>query len=246
MPSEQQVAVVTGSADNIGAAVARKFASAGFAVVITARRDVERGERTAAEINKSGGKATFIQADVAMPEQAEALMEGALQKFGRLDVLINNAGKFEPSSFVKSTPDHWQRMYADNVSTAVNCCIAAAKRMPSPGGRIVNMASINALPGGGRPGGAAYSASKAAVLSLTKTLAIELAPNITVNAVAPGFTKTTAFDGLPDDLIRSFLDTTLLKRWLTCEEVADAFFYLANAPGVTGEVLVIDAGWNAQ
>jgi NAD(P)-dependent dehydrogenase (short-subunit alcohol dehydrogenase family) len=114
------------------------------------------------------------------------------------------------------------------------------------GGRIVNIASIRGLERGGRPGGIAYSAAKAAIISFTKTLAQELAPDILVNAVAPGFTKTTAFDHLPPKIIDQFLDSTLLKRWIMPEEIADAVYYLADSSNITGEILVVDAGWNAK
>jgi 3-oxoacyl-[acyl-carrier protein] reductase len=238
--------IVTGSSDNIGAAIARKFAAAGANVVVNARQNVEGGERIAEEIRKSGKKAIFVQADVSQEQDAVKLFQKAKETFGAIDILINNAGGFEEKRFVDSTKDHWLRMFETNLFSAVNCCLQATSFMRKPGGKILNMASIRGLERGGRPGGIAYSASKAAVINFTKTLAQELAPDISVNAVAPGYTRTTAFDGLPDEVLDSFLGETLLKRWLTVDEVADAFFYLATANGITGEVLVIDAGWNAK
>ena len=110
-------------------------------------------------------------------------------------------------------------------------------------GKIINTASIRGLPEGGRTGIMAYSAAKAALINFTKTLAKELAPTITVNAVAPGFTDSSAFNGVAKETIKGYLDSTLLKRWITPDEIADAFLYLAGADAITGEVLVIDAGW---
>jgi 3-oxoacyl-[acyl-carrier protein] reductase len=245
VPLTSKTVVITGSADNIGKAIARKFAGAGANIVVNARNNVEGGEKVAAELRNQGTKAIFVQADVSRPQQAATLFKKAHAEFGAIDILINNAGSFEERSFIGSDRDHWMRMLDSNLFSAVNCSLEAAKVM-EPGSSIINMASIRGIDRGGRPGGIAYSAAKAAVINFTKTLAQELAPNINVNAVAPGFTKTTAFDGLPEEVLQTFLDTTLLKRWLTVEEVADAFYFLATAPGITGEVLVIDAGWNAQ
>jgi 3-oxoacyl-[acyl-carrier protein] reductase len=237
--------VVTGSADNIGKGIAQRFAEEGANVVVNARSNVAVGESVAKQINDAGGKAIFVQSDASKPQEAQRLIDKAVEKFGGVDILINNAGGYEHAPFVESTLEHWQRMFDSNLYTAVNCCLSVAKIM-KPGSRIVNMASIRGIDRGGCPGGAAYSAAKSAIISFTKTLAQELAPNITVNAVAPGFTQSTAFDGAPQELLDSFIGSTLLKKWLTPRDVADAFFFLANADGITGEVLVIDAGWNAH
>ncbi|HEY9785908.1 MAG TPA: SDR family oxidoreductase [Candidatus Obscuribacterales bacterium] len=243
---KDKTVIVTGSADNIGKAIAFKFAQYGANVVVNARKNVEGGQRVAAQICDAGGKAIFVQADVANPRECARLLNAAQENFGSVDVLINNAGGFEERKFLDSDKEHWLRLFESNLMSAVLCSLEAAKHMKERGGKIINMSSIRGLERGGRPGGIAYSAAKAAIINFTKTLAQELAPDILVNAVAPGFTKTSAFDNVPPEVLQTFLDSTLLKRWLTVDEVADAFFYLATADGITGEVLIIDAGWNAQ
>lgn len=237
--------VVTGSSDNIGRAVALKFAGTGANVVVNARTNVSGGEKVAKEIRESGGKSIFVRADVSQPDEASVLIDKAVAEFGNVDVLVNNAGGFEPSDFLDSTVDHWRRMLDSNLLSAVFASLAFARQAGERGGKIINMTSIRGLDRGGRPGGIAYSSAKAAVASFTRSLAHELAPRIQVNAVAPGFTRTTAFDGVPSPVIDGFLNSTLLKRWLSPDEIADAFLYLAGADGITGEVLVIDAGWYA-
>ena len=206
--------IVTGSADNIGKAIAKKFAAAGANIVVNARNNVEGGEKVAAELREDGVKSIFVQADVSRPQQAATLIKRAQAEFGTVDVLINNAGSFEERSFATSDREHWMRMFDSNLFSAVNCSLEAAKVM-LPGSTILNMASIRGIDRGGRPGGIAYSAAKAAVINFTKTLAQELAPNINVNAVAPGFTRTTAFDGeiSPRKLCNRFLTT------LSCSSV---------------------------
>jgi len=120
------------------------------------------------------------------------------------------------------------------------------KIMGEKGGAIVNTASIRGLDATGRPGIMAYSAAKAAMINFTKTLAKELAPRITVNAVAPGFVTTPNYDKTPEETKKEFIDGTLIKRWLQPEEIAEGILYLAGSPGVTGEVLVIDGGFSLK
>lgn len=238
--------VVTGSSDNIGRAIALQFAALSANLVINARNNVKGGESVAREITERGGKAIFVQADVSTSEGSRAVFAEANRHFGYVDVLINNAGSFQEGKFLETNREHWQNMFETNLFSAVLCSLEAGKLMRDRGGKIINMSSIRGLERGGRPGGIAYSAAKAAVINFTKTLAQELAPYVQVNAVAPGFTKTTAFDRLEQEVIDGFLDTTLLKRWLTPDEVAEAFVFLAKSDGITGEVLVVDAGWNAK
>lgn len=245
MNLDSKSVIVTGSSNNIGRAIAIKFARNGANVVVHAKSNVAGGRSVCDEISQLGANAIFVQADLADEQAVRELFERSIERFGKVDVLINNAGRFEEGRFADTTRAHWNRMFEDNFYSAVNCCTEAGRVM-NDGGKIINIASIRGLERGGRPGGIAYSAAKAALISFTKTLAQELAPAIHVNAVAPGFTKTSAFDKTPPSRIEAFLETTILKRWLEPEEVADGCFYLATADGITGEVLVIDAGWNAR
>lgn len=247
MKFDSKVVLVTGSAANIGRAIALKFASQGANVVVNARNNIRGGEQVAEEIRTNGGNATFVQADVSDPKQVNHLFQQTVEKFGTIDVLINNAGLVVPMPVLESTKPHWLQAFDDNLFGSVLCSIEAAKIMQrKSSGRIVNNASMRGLGHAGRTGIMAYSAAKAALINFTKTLAKELAPNILVNAVAPGFTLTTAFDNVPEETKEEYIAGSLIKRWLTVEEIADAFLYLAGADGVTGEVLVIDGGWTLK
>ena len=142
-----------------------------------------------------------------------------------------------------STLKDWQDQYANNLFSMVLCSQAAAKIMLKTGsGVILNVTSIRGLEHGGRPTAMAYSTTKAATISFTKNLAKELAPNIRVNAVAPGFTLTPNYDQ-DSPLVKSFIEGTLIKRWIQPEEIAEALLYLATAEAVTGENLVVDGGY---
>lgn len=243
MNLKSKVVVVTGSTRNIGKAIALKFARHGAKVVVNSRSDVQGGRLVTEEIESLGGTSIFIQADVSNPQHVDQLFAKALSSFGTVDVLINNAGGVVPKSFLELTKDDWVEAFNDNVITTALCSVRAAKIMFERGsGTIINTASIRGLPHGGREGAIPYSACKAAVINFTKTLAKALAPKITVNAVAPGYTLTSSYDGVSQEMKDAFIASTLIKRWLSVDEVADAFLYLAQADGITGEVLVIDGG----
>jgi 3-oxoacyl-[acyl-carrier protein] reductase len=244
---KSKVVLVTGAAANIGKAIALKFADAGADVVLNTRSNAAGAQEVEKSIRAMGVRAGFIQADVSDPDQVQMLFKQAIKDFGTIDILINNAGSANEVSFSDSTKEDWMKAFDSNFYSSVLCSIEAAKIMQKKGsGRIVNMASIRGLENSGRTGVMPYSAAKAAVINFTKTLAKELAPNILVNAVAPGFTLTSAFDNVPEEKVKGFVEGTLIKRWLTPEEVADAFLYLAGADGITGEILVIDGGWTLK
>ena len=247
MKFESKVVVVTGSAANIGRAIALKFASNGASLVVNAKNNVAGGKQVVEEICANGGNAIFIQADVSNPGQVRNLFNQTVEKFGTVDVFINNAGSVVQIPVLQSTKQDWQQAFDDNLFGSVLCSIEAAKIMQDKGtGCIINTASMRGLDHAGRTGIMAYSAAKAALINFTKTLAKELAPRISVNAVAPGFTLTSAFDNVPQATKDEYISGSLIKRWLTVDEVADAFIYLAGADGVTGEVLVIDGGWSLK
>jgi len=239
-----KVALITGSAANIGKAIALKFAAEGAKIIINTKNNVAGGEQVKEEIIASGGEAIFIQADVSDPKQVNNLFAKAVEKFATIDILINNAGSAIRVPFLESTKEHWSNIFDNNLFSTVLCSIEAVKIMKqNESGQILNMASIRGIEHSGSTTSMAYSAAKAAIINFTKTLAKELAPHILVNAVAPGFTKSTAFDNLPEAKINAFIDGSLLKKWITPDEIADAFLYLAGSQSITGEVLVVDAGW---
>lgn len=247
MELRSKVAVVTGSAGNIGQAIAILFSQQGARVVVTSRRNTEGGNAVVDQIRQAGGEAIFVQADLSKEDQVDRLFHETTDRFGTVDILVNNAGAATPMPFLESTRDHWVGVFDDNFFSCVLCAIRAARVMKAgKGGKIVNTASIRGIPHTGREGIMAYSAAKAAMINFTKTLAKELAPKILVNAVAPGFVITPNYDDVPQNVKDEFIDGTLIKRWLTPGELAEAYLYLARADGVTGEVLVVDGGFTLK
>ena len=243
MKLKGKVAIVTGAAANIGRATALLFAKEGAHIVVTTRNNIDGGNAVVKEIEASGGTAIFVQADLSKPDNVKNLFAAAVKTFGTVDILVNNAGVTKAKPFMESTLEDWQDQYADNVFSMMLCSQAAASIMLEKGtGVILNTTSIRGLEHGGRPTAMAYSTAKAATISLTKNLAKELAPNIRVNAVAPGFTLTPNYDQ-SSPMVKSFIDGTLIKRWVQPEEIAEAFLYLAAAEAITGENLVVDGGY---
>jgi 3-oxoacyl-[acyl-carrier protein] reductase len=247
MKLESKVALVTGSASNIGRAVARAFARQGAKVVVNARQNRAGGERIVAEIREQGGEACFIQADVSRPEDVRRLFAELLDTYGTVDIPVNNAGVAKGVPFLESDRSHWIEVFDHNFFNAVLCSIEAARIMKQRGsGKIINTSSIRGLEHLGRPGIMAYSAAKAALINFTKTLAKELAPDIQVNAVVPGFVITPNYDPVPEALKEEWISDTLIKRWIKPEEMADPFLFLATSDATTGEALIVDGGYHLK
>lgn len=246
MKLKDKVVIVTGSAANIGKATALLFAKEGAKIVVTTKNNTKAGEEAVAEIKQLGGEAVFAQADLSSQAGVDALFKAAVGSFGTVDILVNNAGVTNGKPFLETTLEDWQSQYADNVFSMVLCSQAAAKIMlDKKSGVILNTTSIRGLEHGGRPTAMAYSTAKAATISFTKNLAKELAPHIRVNAVAPGFTLTPNYDQ-ESPMVKSFIEGTLIKRWIQPEEIAEALLYLATAEAVTGENLIVDGGYTTS
>lgn len=242
---KDKVAIITGSAANIGAATARLFASQGAKVVVTTKYHTAAGEAVASGIKSAGGEAIFMAADLAEPDDVERLFAAVLERYGHIDILVNNAGVARSQAFADITKADWNREFDDNLLTTVLCAQQAARHMDE-GGVILNTTSIRGIEHTGREGIMAYSAAKAAAINFTKTLAKELAPKIRVNSVAPGFVITPNHDKTPEATKQEFINGTLIKRWIQPEEIAQAFLYLATAEAVTGENLVVDGGFTLK
>jgi 3-oxoacyl-[acyl-carrier protein] reductase len=242
-----QVVVVTGSSSGIGRATALRFAAAGAAVVVNSKQNATGGEAVAAAIAAQGGQALHVQADLGHPPQVRALCERTLAAFGTVDVLINNAGHTETAPFLEATKEHWLRAFDDNLFSAVLCAQAFAPVMLAKGrGKIINTASIRGVDYAGVKVAMAYSAAKAALVSFSKTLAKELAPHVNVNVVAPGFVRTENHDRMKPEIKERMLRTTPIGRFITTDEIADAFLFLAGADAVTGQVLLVDGGFTLK
>lgn len=238
-----KVAIVTGSARGIGKAIAKALAERGADVVIS-DVDLEGAQVTSQEIAGLGHRSLALPCDVSQRGEVESLIETTVKELGRLDILVNNAGITRDGLLVRMSEDQWDRVLDINLKGTFLSCQAAAKvMMRQRAGKIINVASITGLIG--NAGQANYSASKAGVLALTKTVAKELASRgITVNAVAPGFIATEMTAEMTAKAKEAFLDQIPLKRAGTPEDVAQVVCFLASpaADYITGECLVVDGG----
>ncbi|RDB55830.1 3-oxoacyl-[acyl-carrier-protein] reductase [Paraeggerthella sp.] len=240
-------AVVTGSSRGIGRAVAEELACAGFDVCVNCSS--ERGLAAAQELadglaDEYGVRAVAVAANVADADQAQGLIEAAYEAFGRVDVLVNNAGITRDGLLVRMKEEDFDAVIDVNLKGTFNCCKAAAQRMMKQRyGRIVNLSSVVGV--AGNAGQANYAASKAGVIGLTKSLARELAArNVTANAVAPGFISTDMTDELSDKQRDAVLARIASGRFGEPKDVAALVRFLASeeAGYVTGQVICIDGG----
>jgi 3-oxoacyl-[acyl-carrier protein] reductase len=237
-----KVAIVTGSGRGIGRQIAVRLARERMKLIVNAKKGAEEVKETVELIRSTGGEAKAVMADVAKREGARELVHAALSHYGRLDVLVNNAGVGFFGPFEAMEDWAIDKMIEVNLKSAIYCSQEAARAMAE--GAIVNVSSIDAVfPDWGL---AVYAATKAALLALTKALAIELAPRIRVNAVAPGLVKTKMGESLiralgtdEEGLARA---ATLLGRLVEPEEVAELVALIVKLPSMTGQVLVLDPG----
>ncbi|MBI2617740.1 SDR family oxidoreductase [Candidatus Gottesmanbacteria bacterium] len=242
MKYNDHVVLITGSSSGIGKEAAIKFAIEGANVVINCRTDVGEGEKVAKQIKQMGRNALCIKADVSDPNQVKRLFQESEEYFGTIDILINNAGLATPKPFFDITRRDLIKEFEENFFSMVYCSQEAAKLMKKrKSGSIINVSSICGLTG--CTSILTFTSARSAVTGFTKALAKILAPNITVNAVAPGFTKTRFWDKQSQKEEKNLLATTLSRRWIMPGEIADVMLYLAGAKNVTGQILVVDGGY---
>ena len=247
MSVSEKVVFITGSSSGIGAATAMLFAKEGARVIINARSKSEEADEVVSVITKTGGKAELMVGDVSIPSDVDDIFGRIEEKYQRLDVLINNAGIDRPKKFLELAIKDWDETLKINLYGVFLCSQAAAKIMLKNGsGKILNTASVRGLYHCGRKGNLVYTVSKSAVISFTTTLAKELAPVINVNAVAPGPSNTRISKVWSPRTKKHNIEHSLLKRLTEPSDIASAFLFLASdsGNGITGEVLVIDGGYN--
>ena len=236
-----KVALVTGAGRRVGAAIARRLHAAGANVVLHYRSAESEAAALEKELNAArAGSAMRVKADLLAPVAPQALIGAAKQRFARLDFLVNNASAFYPTRLGEIEASHWEELIGSNLRAPLFLAQAAAPHLAFAGGAVVNIADIHAE----RPlkGYVVYSIAKAGLVALTRALALELAPAVRVNAVAPGaiaWPEDGQFEG--DERAR-IVATTPLGRTGTAEEVAQAVHFLCAASFVTGQVLAVDGG----
>jgi len=241
---EGKSAIVTGGSIGIGAAIALKLAECGANVAIIDRNHLKEAEKVIKKIKALGGKGIVIQADISIFKDAGKIVDGVVKEFGKLDILINNAGINMDGVIWKMTEEQWDNVIDVNLKGYFNYVRAVAPLFrEQQSGKIVNVSSINGLRG--KFGQANYSASKAGIIGLTKTVAKELGKyGVNVNAVAPGLIETDMMNQATEAVRKMAIEEIVLKRIGQPEEVANVVVFLCSemARHITGEVIKVDGG----
>jgi len=239
-----KVAVVTGAPGGIGSAICKRLAREGYDIVVNHYKTPEAADVLSADLKEMGAAHIVVEANVASHEEAGILMDKAMEAFGRIDVLVNNAGITRDNLLARMKEEEFDAVIAVNLKSVFNCTKhAVAVMMKQRYGRIINMSSIVGL--AGAAGQVNYSASKAGIVGITKSLAREVASrNINVNALAPGFIDTDMTRAVPEKARQTMLDAIPAKRAGQPEDIAGAIAFLvsADADYITGQVINISGG----
>jgi hypothetical protein len=246
--SDSRVAVVTGGAYGIGRGIVHEFSAKGDAVVI-ADRDAERGTGLEAAIGAAGGKALFVSTDVRLEDQVQALMKRVVEVFGRIDVLVNNAGIERYRRADQYTIDDWNAIHETNLRGAFLCAKYAYPLLKQSRGCVVNISSVQGI--ANEPQISAYAATKAGLLALTRGMALDFAADgVRVNAICPGAIRSGMMEPFlkdqadPEEAVKAIGKTIPLGRVGQPEDIAQAVYFLASpaAAYITGATLVVDGG----
>lgn len=241
---DDQIAIVTGASRGIGKAIALELAHQGASIVVNYHRSADLAAEVVAQIQKLGGKAEVFQADVSDFDQSQELIKFAVDTFGGLHILVNNAGITRDTLIMMMSENDWDIVQDTNLKSTFNCSKAAVRHMMRKRyGRIINITSVSGQMG--NAGQTNYSASKAGQIGFTKALAREVAPrNITVNAIAAGYIETDIWANVSEEARKAILSMIPIGRKGEPEEIAYAVAYLASerASYITGQVLAVDGG----
>jgi pteridine reductase len=239
MELQGKVALVTGAGRRLGRAMARALADRGMTVAIHFHASAEGAGELQEEINRAGGRAVCFSADLTDPYAARALPEQVVERLGRLDVLVNSAAVMHRLRLEDTTPEQWDAVVDLNLRSVFFCAQGAAPALRAARGKMINLADLAGLEPW--PGFAAHSISKAGVVMLTKVLALSLAPEVTVNAIAPGAVLVP--EDYPEEERDRLARTTPLRRLGNPSDVVSALLYLLEGGDfVTGQIVVVDGG----
>ncbi|MDD3142087.1 MAG: 3-oxoacyl-[acyl-carrier-protein] reductase [Lachnospiraceae bacterium] len=241
---KDKIAVITGASRGIGRAIAIELAMQGATVIINYNGSKEKAEEVKAKIELNGGRAQTYQCDVSDFTECEKFFKEVITQFGKIDILINNAGITRDGLIARMTEEDFDQVLNTNLKGTFNCIrFVSRQMMKQRGGRIVNMSSVSGVLG--NAGQANYAASKAGVIGLTKATARELAPrNITVNAIAPGFIETDMTEALPEAAKEASVAQIPLGHFGKPEDIANAVAFLVSEKGgyITGQIIHVDGG----
>lgn len=238
---ENKIALITGSSVGIGKAVALAFAIEGAETIVVSHNTILEGKATVKEITNRGGKALYIKADLSSQIGVDLLFSEISKHYSHIDILVNNVGHAFSTPFEDISEETLIRDLKSNFIATVLCSKKVKQFMDK--GHIINTSSIRGFDYSGRIPLIGYCAGKAAVNSFTKNLAIEYAPNIYVNTIAPGFVFTEALSKSGDDLINKWLRTIPIRRFITPDELAEVYIMLATSKIFTGSIIAPDGGY---
>ena len=243
MKLKDKIALITGSSSGIGKEIALLFAKEGANVIICSNTSIEEGKKVLQEVKEKGSDAIYVQADLTKETNIKNMFNKIKDKYGKIDILINNAGRTFNTPFKEITEESITRDINTNLTSAILCSKYAVELMNDEGW-IVNTSSIRGIDYSGRSGIIGYCSAKSGINSFTKTLAMELAPKIYVNAVAPGFVYTNYMDKVTDDMKQEWLKNIPINKFIEPKEIAEIYLMLSISKIFTESIVTADGGYS--